>query len=48
MGSVFFVDCTECKKRFYVTEDLKLQVQEGQRDYLVCPWCKKRFKPNLK
>jgi len=46
MAVVYYVTCGHCAKRFYVHEDLYVQIQEGKRSYLICPFCKKRFLPD--
>ncbi len=41
MAKVYYVDCPECKKEYYI--DRILLEQGVEKIYMKCPYCKTKF-----
>jgi hypothetical protein len=45
--AVAYICCRLCHKQFYITGDLHDRIQQNKHDYLICPWCKEKFRLNM-
>jgi ribosomal protein L33 len=43
MGKVYYVECTACRKEYYLDKILYDAVMSNPQQKLKCPFCKKEF-----
>ena len=47
MAKVFYVNCTNCSKRYYLDELLYQKILDDPKQKAKCPFCRKEFHPKL-